>query len=305
MKPIVNIILLVILISCNSSKEKIRIDQSKHIGLKELKTDMPYRIFYSEGYIQQAEENAELLKDAYIFLSDIMGAKEQFCLLVVSKKDWGRNAYTKTVLPQYGLGNVVVCPEKEDVAIGNEIMIRSFPKEMTKELSQTYTNENGELDLRLYSDKLIVHELTHSFQDPKNKEIYYQSYSLGELHANMGLYAFYKARRPNELKYITQLTDFCIANPSTDIKYKTLSELDSHGSSEMTGTNYGYYQWKLTKAAQLIIDTYGNDILKSLNDFLQKYDDPRYEKLTLEDYKKKLAVDIDPRFTAILNKLDE
>lgn len=279
--------------------------EDKHIGLKELNTDMPYRILYSDGYIQQAQKNAELLKEAYLFLSDIMGPKEKFDLLVVSKKDWSRNAYTKTVLPHYANGNIVVCPEKDNVAEGLEAMILSFPKEMTKELFLTFSDENGELDMRLHADKLLVHELTHCFQDPKNGEfLRYQSYSLGELHANMGLYAFYKSRHPDELKYITQVTDFFFANLPTDIKYKTLLELDTHGM-DMTITNYGYYQMKLTKAAQKIIDTYGNGILKTLNDFIQKYDAPRYEKLTIDDYKKKLAVEIDPRFAEILNNLDQ
>lgn len=280
--------------------------EDKHIGLEELNTDTPYRILYSEGYIQQAQKNAELLKEAYIFLSDIMGLKEKFCLLVVSKKDWSRNAYTKTVWAHYANGNIVVCPEKENVAEVSEAMIQSFPKEMTKELFQTYSDENGVLDMRLYADKLLVHELTHCFQDPKNGEFFrYQSYSLGELHANMGLYAFYKSRRPDELKYITQFTDFFFTNLPTDFKYKTLLELDTHGSDDMTITNYGYYQMKLTKAAQQIIDTYGNGILKTLNDFIQKYDNPQYQELTIDDYKKKLAVEIDPSFAEILNKLDQ
>jgi hypothetical protein len=270
--------------------------EDKHIGLKELKTDMPYRIFYSEGYIQQAQKNAELLKEAYLFLSDIMGPKENLNLLVVSKKDWSRNAYEKSVWAHCFLEDIVVCPEKDNVTEGLEAMILSFPKEMTKELFLTFSDENGELDMRLHADKLLVHELTHCFQN------FCQSRSLQELYANMGLYAFYKSRRPDELKYITQVTDFFFANLPTDFKYKTLLELDTHGSDDMTITNYGYYQMKLTKAAQKIIDTYGNGILKSLNDFFEKYD---YEELTIDDYKKKLAVEIDPGFAEILNKLDQ
>ncbi|MBW8332987.1 MAG: hypothetical protein K0M40_13265 [Prolixibacteraceae bacterium] len=308
MKPFFCLILLVNLFSCNSAKDKIKIDETKHVGLTELKTDMPYRILYSPGEIQQAKKNAELLKEAYLFLSDIMGPKEQFCLLVVSEKDWGeKNTYfpASVILPCYFMGNVIISTGKDLVAKGIEKRILSFPEESKSEFIKTFTNDIGEPDGKLFSEKLLIHELTHCFQDPRNKEIPYGSRYLWELHANMGLYAFYKSKRPNELKSITQLVDFYFDHLPTDIKYTSLSDFDTYNIDEMSGENYEYYQMKLTKAAQIIIDSLGNSILKSVNDFIVKYDDARYEKLITEDYNKKLAIEIDPRFIEIIHSFLE
>ncbi|MEL6484191.1 MAG: hypothetical protein AAFP96_05025, partial [Bacteroidota bacterium] len=64
-------------------------------------------------------------------------------------------------------------------------MIKSFPEEMTADLVKTYTNQQGAFDMRLFFDKLSIHELTHSFQDPENQEGYTMSRWLEEIHANM------------------------------------------------------------------------------------------------------------------------
>jgi hypothetical protein len=73
----------------------------------------------------------------------------------------------------------------------------------------------------------------------------------------------------------------------------------------MSGYNYEYYQMKLTKAAQIIIDSLGIGILKPVNDFIIKYDNSIYEKLTTEDYNKNLANEVDPRFIEIIKNFFE
>lgn len=65
--------------------------------------------------------------------------------------------------------------------------------------------------------------------------------------------------------------------------------------------NYGYYQIKFTGAAHMLIDSLGNDILKPLNDFLMKHDESWKEKLTEEDFKSKLANEVDPYFVEVFN----
>ena len=71
------------MLSCNYSEKKIEVDQSKHIGLTELETDHPYSILYSNEQIEYAKKQAELIDEAYLFLSRIMGPKKDFCLLVI------------------------------------------------------------------------------------------------------------------------------------------------------------------------------------------------------------------------------
>lgn len=290
-----------IVLSCNSLEKKIEVDQSKHIDLAELETNHPFKILYGNGEITYAKKQTALIDEAYLFLSEIMGPKKDFCLLVIAGKDWDKNAYSPiTGMPEYYKGNLIVGAGQNDMASGYEELIRSFPEVLTSDLIKTYTNDAEAFDMRLFFDKLSIHELTHNFQDPKNQEGYSMSRWLEEVHANMGLYAFYKTKRPKELKYINTLVDFSIENSTPSIKYQSLSDFDKH-YFDMDPGNYGFYQMKFTGAARMLIDSLGNDILKPLNDFLIKYDESWKEKMTEEDFKKKLTNEVDPYFVEIFN----
>ncbi|MEL6484190.1 MAG: hypothetical protein AAFU57_17025 [Bacteroidota bacterium] len=119
MKPIPIVLLSLFLFSCNTPKKKVEIDESKHVGLTALDTEKPFKVLFSEGYGQQAEKQAELIEEAYHFLSDIMGPKEHFCLLVVSEKDWERNAYLPIPgMPGYYKGNLTIGAGHNSMATG-------------------------------------------------------------------------------------------------------------------------------------------------------------------------------------------
>lgn len=301
MKQTYILFISLILLSCNSPEKKIAIDQSKHIGLIELESNQAFKILYSSGQINHARKQTALIDEAYKFLSEIMGAKKDFCLLVLKGKDWEKNAYSLVAgMPEYYKGNLIVGAGQNDMASGYGGMIRNLPEEMTNDLIKTYTNELGEFDMSLFFDKLSIHELTHNFQDPKNQEGYSISRWLEELHANMGLYAFYKSERPNDLKYIKTLVDFSIDNPPPNIKYHSLSDFDTH-YYEIGPENYGFYQMKLTKTGQKVIDSLGNSILKQLNDFLIKYDESWKDKITEEEFRKKLAIEVDPYLVQLID----
>lgn len=305
MKQIKIIFLSLFLISCNSSEKKFQVDQSKHAGLSELDTQMHYKVLYSTGKVNQAKKQALLVEEGYQFLSEVMGFKKSFYLLVVSENDWERNAYSSVPgMPGYYRGNLIVGAGHNSLATGHEEMIESFPEEMTKDLIRVYTNDMGELDMKLFFDKLTIHELTHSFQDPNNSEGFSMSRWLEEIHANMGLYAFYKTQKPIELKYVTSLVDFTLDNPPPNLHYTSLSDFDTH-YYDMIPSDYGFYQMKFTRAAQMLIDSLGNDILKPLNNFLIKYDESWNEKLNNDDFKKKLGTEVDPYFAEIINTWPE
>lgn len=290
-----------ILLSCNSPEKKIEPDQSKHIGLTELEANHSFKTLYSNGEQNQAKKQTVLVAEGYQFLSEIMGPKESFCLLVIADKDWEKNAYSPVVgMPEYYKGNLIVGAGRNEMASGYEEMIRSFPEEMTSDLITTYTNDLGEFDMSLFFDKLAIHELTHNFQDPENLEVYSMSRWLEEIHANMGLYAFYKSKKANELKYILRLVDFSLGNPPPDLKYTSLTDFDTH-YYDMSPPNYGHYQMKFTRTAQVLIDSLGNDILKPLNNFIIKYDETWKRKLSDEDFRKKLTTEVDPYFVEIID----
>ncbi|MEM8507909.1 MAG: hypothetical protein AAF717_08770 [Bacteroidota bacterium] len=278
----------------------IPVDQSKHKGLVELNSDSSLKVLYSKGHEKAARKQAALLADAYQFLSGIMGEKTEFCVLVVAEEDWSKNAYTPVPgLPEYYKGNIIVGAGQNAMADEYAQMLSSFPKEMTATLYEVYQNEAGRLDMQLFFDKLAVHELTHNFQDPNNQSGYSVSRWLEELHANMGLYAYYKSKRPEALKYITTLVDFSVNNPPPNTQFSTLEDFDTNYYN-MTPGEYGMYQMRFTKTAQNIIDRLGNAVLKPLNDFIVKYDESFKDKMSLSAIKLKLGEEVHPLFIEVI-----
>lgn len=297
--PIVIMAMLWSLISL-AQTDKIAIDQSKHEGLVTLNSESDLKILYSKGQEEEAQKQDALLADAYEFLSEIMGDKKAFCVLVVAQEDWSKNAYSPVPgMPEYYKGNLIVGAGQNAIADDYGQMIESFPKEMTQAIYEVYANGSSELDMKLFFDKLSIHELTHNFQDTKNQANFSMSRWLEEVHANMGLYAYYKYKRPNELKYITALVDFSLANPPPGITYTSLADFDAH-YYEMGPAEYGNYQMKFTKVAQKVVDSLGKDLLKPLNDFIVRYDDSFKGKMTPEEFKSKLATEVDPMFVTII-----
>ncbi|MFS4447051.1 hypothetical protein [Maribacter sp. 2307UL18-2] len=274
--------------------QETSVDTAKHEGLQQLEFESTFKVLHSTGEAAHAQEEAALVNEAYQFLTAIMGEKSDFCLLVLSEKDWATHAYLPVPgMPEYYKGNLIVGAGKNSMADGYEQMLGGFPPEMTTELKAVYTNAEGEFDMQLFFDKLSIHELTHSFQDPNNSGGFSMSRWLEEVHANMGLYAFYKYQRPKELIYITSLVDFSLNNPPPQQQYNSLSDFNTH-YYELSPGDYGFYQMKFTRAAQRIIDTLGVEVLKPLNDFLIKYDESWSDQLDEAAFQKRLATEVDP-----------
>ena len=282
----------------------VPVDHSKHKDLVALKSDSLINVLYSKGYQAEAKKKAILISDAYEFLSAIIGPKKDFYVLVVALEDWSKNAYMPVPgLPEYYKGNIIVGAGQNAMADDYAQMIGSFPKEMTKALYQVYQDDAGQLDMKLFFDKLAIHELTHNFQDPNNHSGYSISRWLEEIHANMGLYAYYKSERPEELKYITTLVDFSVNNPPPNAQFTTLEDFDANYYNMNPG-DYGMYQMKFTKAAQKIIDTLGHDILKPLNRFLIKYDESFKDKISPSELTIKLGQEVHPLLMEIVNNCE-
>ncbi len=283
-------------ICCTGKSEQVPVDTSKHVGLVTLESEHPFQVLYSEGHLPETKKRAALVAEAYTYLSQIMGDKKDFYVLVLSQNDWANNAYSPAPgMPEYYKGNLITGAGTNALADDYADLLASFPKEHTEKIYQVYGNDAGELDMRLFFDKLAIHELTHNFQDPKNGEGYSISRWLEEVHANMGLYAFYKEKRPEELKYILTLVDFSCSNPPPDLQYTSLEDFDTH-YFDIEPANYGQYQMRFTQAAQHIIDSLGADILKPLNDFIIQYDESTKEKYSTAEFHALLADKVHPYF---------
>lgn len=291
-----------LLIAClgRAQSRTTTVDTSKHEGLQQLGSDHAFPVWHSTGQAAYALEQADLVAEAYAMLSGIMGEKSDFCLLVLTEADWATHAYSPVPgMPEYYKGNLIVGADQNSMAESYERMIEGFPPEMTAELKTIYTNTEGEFDMQLFFDKLSIHELTHSFQDPGNGEGFSISRWLEEVHANMGLYAFYQQQRPEELHYITTLVDFSLNHPPPQQQYTTLADFDAH-YYELSPGDYGFYQMKFTRMAQTIIDRLGVDVLQALNTFLITYDETWGDRLDAAAFKKRLAEEVDPYLVEVL-----
>ena len=290
----IRLLLLALLIYSCKTQEANPIDTSKHEGLVVLEHSKPNQVLYSDGYEEEAKMQAVVIAEAYDFLSAIMGPREDIAVLVLAEEDWENNAYSPVPgMPEYYKGYLIVGAGHNSMAEGYADLIRSFPEEMAAPLIEDYTNAEGELDMKLFFDKLSIHELTHSFQDPKNSEGYSVSRWLEELHANMGLYAFFKSERPEELKYITRLVDFMLEAPPPELPINSLAEFDAN-YFEMDPDTYGFYQMRFTRAAQEIIDSLGYEVIGDLNNFILKYDESWKERLSEEELLQRLAKECPP-----------
>ncbi|MEM6806477.1 MAG: hypothetical protein AAF696_34075 [Bacteroidota bacterium] len=302
MKTYVLNFFLISLLACTTNKEeeKILVDESKHVGLEILDNSKGLKVLFSKGYEGEARKQSELISEAYTFLSEIMGDKKEFSLLVIGQEDWERNAYGPMPgFPEYYKGNLIVGAGQNVLADNYAQMLASFPEEMTTSLYEVYADSKGLLDMKLYFDKQSLHELTHNFQDPKNQESFSVSRWLEEIHANMGLYAFYKFKRPAELPYVMSLVDFSLKNPPPDLAYHSLADFDQH-YYEMETPNYGQYQMRFTQTAKELIDKLGKDILKPLNEFLIRYDESWKGKWTEEELAQKLGEEVHPELARVI-----
>lgn len=302
MKTYAAILLLIGSFACSNPKqeEKILIDETKHEGLEVLDNPMGLSVLFSKGHEEEARKQSELIAEAYEFLSEIMGEKKEFSLLVVGQEDWERNAYGPIPgFPEYYKGNLIVGAGQNALADNYAQMLSSFPPEMTTSLFEVYADSNDILDMKLYFDKQSIHELTHNFQDPNNLESFSLSRWLEELHANMGLYAFYKFKRPEELPHIMSFVEFSLKNPPPDLAYHSLADFDQH-YYEMEPPNYGQYQMRFTQKAKELIDKLGKDILKPLNEFLIRYDESWKGKWTEEEFAKKLGEEVHPDLADVI-----
>ncbi len=291
---------MILIVSCKPEEKKIEIDNSKHQGLVSLQANQEFEVLHSQGHVEHAKRQLDLIQEAYQFLEEIMGPKKDFCLLVIAEKDWKKNAYSPVLgMPEYYKGNLIVGAGHNSMAEGYGEMIASFPEEMTSPVYAVYASDGADLDMKLFFDKLSVHELTHSFQDPMNGEGFSMSRWLEEIHANMGLYAFYKYQKPEELKYVTSLVDFSLENPPPGLKYTSLADFDKR-YYDMSPDNYGFYQMRFTKTAQQLVEALGKDVLKPLNEFIKKYDESWKGKLNEEEFRDRLAEEVDPQLVAII-----
>jgi hypothetical protein len=233
----------------------------------------PFEVRYSEGTLTRAEAAAEVAKDAYIYLGDLLS---QFALdislVVADERDWPDDG------PTFGMpffseergdrpGVLVMPAGSGDFWSSMARGIGDDPSEGYAALLAAYPDGAGGLDLQPFVDLLTLHELGHAFEVLGGLRM--PTFWLGEIFANMALHTFVASRRPASLD---ALETFSMVGAGSEPLaalmrkegYSTLDEFEAHypGSDEpISWLNYVWFQCRWNRLVAEMFDADGEGAL--------------------------------------------
>lgn len=233
--------------------------------------------YNSKGSNEQAESMATLCDSVLSFYMSIIDFEPTVTLLVLSPTDWGE--YTK--FPFYGMPHY---PDEETLVVASEDNdfwksmlppLDQLPATLALQISDTYSDSNGNLTMRGFFDLLAIHELGHAFHEQGNLTM--QRKWIGELFANMFLHTFIAEKRPELLPALTIFPEMVLSSTNKeDLKYSTLSELETNYGliTQQYPKNYAWYQCQLHTAAGIIYDEGGVPAFQKLWNVLKTNNEP-------------------------------
>ncbi len=225
------------------------------------------KTFYSEGSDEQAESMATHCDSVVSFYKSLFNFEPTVTLLVLSPKDW--NIYTN--FPVYGMPHLkdsqtlVVASNDNDFWKSFIPPLDQLPSEMSKQISDTYTDKNSSITMRGFFDLLAIHELGHAFHIQGGLKI--QRKWMGELFANILLHTYIAENEPELLPVLTVFPKMVVSSANKDeLKFTTLEELESNFDviGQQFPNNYGWYQCRWHMAAGTIYDKGGITAIQNL-----------------------------------------
>jgi hypothetical protein len=233
----------------------------------------PFEVRYSEGTLVRAKASAEVARDAYLYLSNLLSHfAPDISLVVADERDWPDDG------PDYGMpffseergerpGVLVMPAGSGDFWSSLAHGIGDEPPSGYTQLLATYPDGVGGLDLQPFIDLLTLHELGHSFEVLGGLQL--PTHWLGELFANLALHTFVASRRPESLATLETFSvvgvdSETLAERMRDGGYSTLDEFEAHypGSDEpISWLNYVWFQCRWQRLAARMFDADGESAL--------------------------------------------
>jgi len=223
--------------------------------------------YFSEGSLPEAIHMATLCDSVLSYYKSIINFKPIVTLLVLSPDDW--SDYTK--FPVYGMPHypnektLVVASDDNDFWKSMLPPLDQLPTQLVDEISNTYSDNAGNLTMRDFFDLLAIHELGHAFHI--QGQLTMQRKWMGELFANLFLHTFIAEKKAELLPELTLFPKMVISSSNkSDLQFSTLSELEANYGliTQQFPQNYGWYQCKLHIAAGNIYAESGVDTFKKL-----------------------------------------
>jgi hypothetical protein len=244
-----------------------------------------FEVRYSDGSFVRAKAAADLVADAYVYLSGLLSAVEpDIAVIVADETDWPGHE------SPYGLPfftdeaaeirpSVVVMPAGGGdfwAAIAQDLSDAS-PHGYAKLLA-TYPDGAGGLDLQPFFDLVTIHELGHGFETLGDLRL--PTSWLSEIFVNLALHAFVATRLPASLPTLEVLSQVGAGSRKLAARmraegYSTLDELQAHypGSEDpMSPLNYVWYQYRWQRLAAKMFDADGEDALVRFWDYFHATD---------------------------------
>lgn len=238
------------------------------------------KTYYSDGSKEQAESMATRCDNVMAFYKPLIDFEPIVNLLVLSSEDWS----TYTNFPVYGMPHYnnaqTLIVASEDNAFWKSFIppLDQLPKELSQQVSSTYSDENGVLTMRSFFDLLAIHELGHAFHSQGGLTM--QRKWMGELFANILLHTYIAEKEPELLPTLTVFPKMVVSSTKKEeLKFTTLDELESNYDviGQQYPNNYGWYQCRWHMAAGNIYDSGG------INAFQNLWKQLKIQKEPLED----------------------
>ncbi|NNK72277.1 MAG: hypothetical protein HKO94_03700 [Flavobacteriaceae bacterium] len=252
--------------------------------------------YYSSGAAKQAEEMAMRCDRVMSFYKSHIGFQPAVTLLVLSESDW--NSYTD--FPLYGMphysnkNTLVVASHDNDFWKSFIPPLDMMPKELTAQITETYSNKNGGLTMRGFFDLLAIHELGHVYHEQGGLTM--QRKWMGELFANILLHTYIAEQEPELLPLLTAFPKMVVSTTDkSTLKFTTLNELETNYDiiTQQYPNNYGWYQSRWHIAAGDIYDDGGVQTIKNLWNTLKTHeellDNSSFESVLLNQVHQSVA----------------
>lgn len=231
----------------------------------------PFEVRYSEGALDRAQTSADLVEDAYVYLSRLFsGVRPDIAVVVANDADWeSRQPYGLPFFNddegQIRPGIVVMPAGSGDFWIRMGEDLQDASKSGYKKLLTTYPDGAGGLNLQPFFDLITIHELGHAFEVLGDLRL--PTFWLGEIFANLALHAFVATKRPESLRTLEVLPTVGAQSSRLDARtraegYTTLDEVEAHytgGDDPMSPLNYVWYQYRWQRLAATMFDSDGEE----------------------------------------------
>lgn len=235
-------------------------------GLNQLENHKT-KSYYSNGAIEAASTMTERCDKVLAFYKDLLNFEPSVSLLILSPEDWSKYTdFPVYGMPHYNDNNMlIVASEDNDFWKSFIPPINNLPEALAQQITNTYSDENGNLSMKAFFDLLAIHELGHAYHNQGGLKM--QRKWMGELFANIMLHTYIAENEPELLPALTLFPKMVVSSTNkADLKYTSLVDLETNYNElgQKYPKNYGWYQCRWHMAAGKIYEDGGINAMKNL-----------------------------------------